>query len=122
LFFIWLITPLKNNGYLTPREKRFNTALSSLRQIVERAISLLKGRWRKLKYLDHLDLELAVQIIMAACVLHNFCLLHDDFDNNYFLPDDEDDNQQDDDENNNHELNDGAAVQKRQHLMNIVVP
>ncbi|CAB4027679.1 Hypothetical predicted protein [Paramuricea clavata] len=59
---------------------------------------------------------------MAACVLHNLCLLHDDFDNNYFLPDDEDANQQDDDENNNHELNDGAAVHKRQHLMNIVVP
>lgn len=22
---------------------------------------------------------------MSVCVLHNFCLLHDDFDENYFL-------------------------------------
>lgn len=80
---------------------------------------MLKGRWRKLKYIDHLDLELAVKIIIAACVLHNFCLVNDDFDNNYFLPPDDgnDDNQQIHDG-----VDDGAAVQKRQHLMNIVVP
>lgn len=60
LSFRWLITPFKSNGRLTRREKRFNTALSKLRQTVERAISRLKGRWRKLKYLNHLDLELAV--------------------------------------------------------------
>lgn len=30
-------------------------------------------------------MELLVHIIMSACVLHNFCLLHDDFDDNYFL-------------------------------------
>lgn len=35
---------------------------------------------------------------MAACVLHNFCLIHDDFDDNYFLPDDD--------------IDDGAAVHK----------
>lgn len=49
--------------------------------------SLLKGRWRKLRYLDCLDLVIAVQIISAACVLHNYCLLHDHFDVGYFLPD-----------------------------------
>ena len=30
-------------------------------------------------------MELLVHIIMSACALHNFCLLHDDFDDNYFL-------------------------------------
>lgn len=30
-------------------------------------------------------MALLVHIIMSACVLHNFCLLHDDFDDNYFL-------------------------------------
>lgn len=30
-------------------------------------------------------MELLVHIIMSACVLHNVCLLHDDFDDNYFL-------------------------------------
>lgn len=28
-----------------------------------------------------------MQIISAACVLHNYCLLHDDFDVGYFLQD-----------------------------------
>ena len=28
---------------------------------------------------------------MSACVLHNFCIFHDDFDDGYFLEDDDDD-------------------------------
>lgn len=51
----------------------FNRALSTLRQRIERAIPLLEGRWRKLLLLDHLDIDLEVYIIVAACVLHNFC-------------------------------------------------
>jgi len=85
---------------------------------VERSISLLKGRWRKLLFLDHLDLELAVHVIIAACVLHNFCLLHDDFDDGY-MGDDDDGNEDDDP---GHHLPDGRAEQKRTHLMNVVCP
>jgi len=65
-----LITPFRDNGHLTRRQRQFNTALSAVCQKVERSFSLLKGRWRKLQYLDHLDLEMAVQIITATCVLH----------------------------------------------------
>ena len=38
-------------------------------------------------------MELLVKLIMSACVLHNFCLLNDDFDDGYFLDggDDDDD-------------------------------
>lgn len=35
--------------------------------------------------MEHIDLKLLVQLIMSACVLHNFCLQSDDFDNCYFL-------------------------------------
>lgn len=51
LFFFfsrWLITPYRDNGHLTAQQRRFNTVLSWLRQKVERAIGLLKGRWRRL--------------------------------------------------------------------------
>lgn len=41
--------------------------------------------------LEHLDIEIMVHIILATCVLHNFCLLHDDFNEDYFLGDDGDD-------------------------------
>ena len=30
-------------------------------------------------------MELLVHVIMSACYLHNFCLLHDDFDDSYFF-------------------------------------
>ena len=69
--------------------QRFNQILSSIRQVVERAIRLLKGRWRKLSLLELLDIELMVHLIMTACVLHNFCILHDDFDENYSLHNDD---------------------------------
>ena len=113
-FFRWLITPYRDNGHLTVHQKRFNRVLSSLRQKIERAISLLKGRWRKLLFLDHLDLELEVNIIIAACVLHNFCLLNDDFDDGYFLDGDNEDNDAE------QQYPDARAEQKRTHLMNIV--
>ena len=41
--------------------------------------------------MDHLNLELIVQLIISTCVLHNICLLHDDFDPRYILDDDGDD-------------------------------
>lgn len=83
--FSWLITPFRNDGYLNARQRQFNYRLSSVRSVVERSIRFLKGRWRKLASLDHIDIELLVHLIMSACVLHNFCILHDDFDDGYFL-------------------------------------
>ena len=85
------MTPFRDNGHLTARQRRFNSKLSSVRSVVERSIRLLKGRWRKLMCLEHMDMELLVNLIMCACVLHNFCLLNDDFDDGYFLDDDDDD-------------------------------
>ena len=116
--FSWLITPFRNNGHLTAQQLRFNRVLSTLRQKIERAISLLKGRWRKLLLLDHLDIELEVYIIVVACVLHNFCLLHDDFDDMYMHdgPDDDDDN-----DGYHHPAN-GRAEAKRTHFIHIVCP
>lgn len=62
---------------------------------------------------------MAVQIITAACVLHNYCLLHDDFDDGYFLPDDNGGGDGDDGEEHQAPPDHGAA-QKRLHLVNIV--
>ena len=80
---------------------------------MEHAIGLLKGRWSKLLYLDHLDERFSAKVIMAACVLHNMCLLHDDFDESYFLHDDDDGGADDG-------RGDRAAQLKRNQLMNIV--
>ena len=55
--------------------------------------------------------------------LHNFTLIHADFDESYFLDDDDDDN--DDDGDNDDDVHDGncrdrTAELKRQHLSSII--
>lgn len=46
--------------------------------------------------MNHLCIKLMTKIVMGACVLHNFTLLHDDFDERYFLDDDDDDDDDND--------------------------
>lgn len=114
----WLMTPYRDNGHLTPDQTFFNSVLSSIRQTVERSIRLLKGRSRKLQHLDHLNQKLIVLLIIGACVLHNVCLLHDDFDEGYML-DNEEDNDNDND-NDNGAAGHRLAQQKRNHLKAVV--
>ena len=89
--FSWLMTPFRDNGHLCASERHFNSVLSSLRQTVERCVRLLKGRWRRLHNMDHMNIKLIVSLIVSACALHNFCLLNDDFDPGYMIDDDGDD-------------------------------
>lgn len=77
-----------------------------------------KGAMEEAFFLDHLDLRLAVHLIITACVLHNFCLLHDDFYDGYL----DDDDGFDDHHGDDGHRPDGRAEQKRIHLMNIVCP
>ncbi|KAK7092834.1 hypothetical protein V1264_008521 [Littorina saxatilis] len=74
----WLITPFKQNGFLTRRQRRFNQRLSGERQVVERAIGHLKGRFRRLKEIPFHQAEDVVNLITSACILHNLCVLSDD--------------------------------------------
>ncbi|XP_025154758.1 putative nuclease HARBI1 isoform X2 [Harpegnathos saltator] len=75
----YIMVPFKDNGYLSERQIRFNTRLSSTRMMVERSIGLLKGRFRSL--LDTLPMyrsDLIPKYIIACCILHNICLLQND--------------------------------------------
>lgn len=67
-----LMTPFKDTGHLTIAQSRYNTKLSSIRSVIERAYGRLKGKFRLLKYLDIKDMDLRKKIIATACVLHNF--------------------------------------------------
>ncbi|KAL3891366.1 hypothetical protein ACJMK2_003628 [Sinanodonta woodiana] len=75
---IWLHTPFRDNGHLTAQQRRYNRAISGVRQTVERAIGHLKGRFRRLTALHCTDVEKNCHLVMAACVLHNLCILTDD--------------------------------------------
>lgn len=60
-------------------------------------------------------------LIISSCVLHNFCLIRDDFDEGYFGDDSDDDDDDDDDGR------DGPVIalrrraeQKRVHIMGLL--
>ncbi|XP_044766215.1 putative nuclease HARBI1 [Coccinella septempunctata] len=73
----WLMTPYKGNN-LTRKQKKHNYMLSADRVKIEHAFGLLKGRWRRLQYINVYNICKTVEIITASCVLHNFCLINKD--------------------------------------------
>ncbi|KAH3699211.1 hypothetical protein DPMN_074166 [Dreissena polymorpha] len=81
----WLLTPYRDNGHLNAAQKKYNKYHSSCRVVIERAFALLKGRFRRLKYIDA-SVKTAVIIIMCSCIFHNICLINHD-DVNEFLED-----------------------------------
>ncbi|XP_050497556.1 putative nuclease HARBI1 [Diabrotica virgifera virgifera] len=70
-----LMKPFQDNGHLPEEHVVYNTKLSSIRSTIERAFGLLKCKFRRLKYLDVNNSQIASRIVLAACVLHNFILL-----------------------------------------------
>lgn len=86
-----VLTPFRDTGHLTERQSMFNVRFSSIRSIIERAFALLKGKWRRLKYLDMSDLDLLNKVIAAACVTHNLIInLEGDQDEEVEVDDEQD--------------------------------
>lgn len=74
-----LMTPYRDNGHLTERQRNYNFCHSSARIAIERAFGMLKGRFRSL--LTVLAMVRVDQIpanVLACCILHNICLERDD--------------------------------------------
>ncbi|KAI4462979.1 hypothetical protein MML48_4g00000652 [Holotrichia oblita] len=87
-----VMTPFRDNGHLTAEELNYNFKLSSIRSVIERSFGRLKGKFRRLKYLDVDSPEFASHMIAAACVIHNFIRLNNenDVEDNYFDVNDND--------------------------------
>lgn len=75
-----LLTPYRDNGHLLDSQKKYNKVHASSRAYIKRAFGRLKGKFRRLKYLDLHKTEISTVIVAAACVLHNFILLHEPLD------------------------------------------
>ncbi|XP_018307726.1 putative nuclease HARBI1 [Mycetomoellerius zeteki] len=73
-----LLTPYRDTGHLTRTQIIYNTNLSTIRSMIERGYSFLKGKFRRLKYLDIADFDFGNKMIAAACVLHNFLIDHNE--------------------------------------------
>ena len=70
----YLLVPFKDNGHLGAVEVRYNKAHSSTRVDIERAIGLLKGKFRRLIRLDMTNIDDVAVVIFACCVVHNFVI------------------------------------------------
>jgi len=81
------MTPFRDNGHLIPKQRHFNTRLSTTRVTIERAFGIFKGRFRRLQYLDTHKIETAVDLIIVCCILHNICILNGDEVMDYFEED-----------------------------------
>jgi len=74
----YLLVGFKNVGILTERQKNFNKKLSQCRVKIENTFAYLKGRFRRLKYLETVRLDLICLLIVCACIMHNICILKRD--------------------------------------------
>jgi hypothetical protein len=74
----WCITPFRNCGNLTQQQKKFNKMHSQCRQVIERSFGMLKCRFRRHLRFDSSDMNMLVDSILAACILHNVCISEKD--------------------------------------------
>lgn len=61
---------------------KYNNRLSFLflpRVVIENTFGLLKRRWRRLDFILVRNLETMGRIIEVCCILHNFCMFHNDY-------------------------------------------
>ncbi|XP_018303462.1 putative nuclease HARBI1 [Mycetomoellerius zeteki] len=117
----YLLVGFKDVGGLTNREKNFNKKLSQCRVRIENAFAYLKGRFRRLKYLETVRLDLICLLIVSACIMHNISILNGD------LPEEFVDNMEIRDirdyefiANINEEEGNNAGILKRREIMNIL--
>jgi len=105
-----VLTPWKRSGNLSAMQVNFNKMLSADRTAIERAFALLKGKCRRVKYLDVNSVETASRIVSAACVIHNMYIASAEWNEADFDPIEEDGDQAGED--GHFEVNEGSA--KRQ--------
>lgn len=70
----WMMVPFKDFGKLTKEQKRYNYHHSSTRMCIERAFGALKGRFRRLKYVDLRHIPSIVEVVLSCCTLHQLCI------------------------------------------------
>ena len=80
-----LLSPFRSRrGNINDAQKKFNTHLASKRSVIERAFGLLGLRFPRLLHLTAKNNTKRIRIVVAACVLHNWCIMEDDHDEEGF--------------------------------------
>lgn len=72
-----LLTPFTSDELLTSEEMKFNEVHWKAHSYISQAFDILRGRFKKLNHIDINKPQAINTLICAACVLHNFILLHE---------------------------------------------
>lgn len=72
-----LVTPFSSEELLTSEEMKFNEVHWKAHSYIGHAFEMLKERFKKLNHMDVVKSDAVATLITAACVLHNFILLHE---------------------------------------------
>ena len=83
----WLIKPYSISSSLSPQQKNFNYRLSQGCVVVEIAFGRLRARWQQLSKKIDMHIKHIPNVILACCVLHNVCVIHNDTFNEEWLQD-----------------------------------
>ncbi|XP_050505707.1 putative nuclease HARBI1 [Diabrotica virgifera virgifera] len=69
-----LLTPYKDRGNLTRRQRNYNLKLAKNRYVVEHCFGILKQKFRQMYHVKLRNIRLICNMIRAACVLHNIAI------------------------------------------------
>ena len=78
------MTPYRVRSNMSLTQKKFNTNLASKRSVIERAFGLLGQQFPHLLKLKVKSLEKKLMCIVSACVLHNWCIIENDVEEEDF--------------------------------------
>lgn len=92
------MTPYKRIHALTRVQRNHNYHLSADRVAVENIFARIKGRFRRLIFINAYSIAKCVEVATAACVLHNYCYINNDVWNDVY----EEDNERQEPEHDNH--------------------
>ena len=79
-----LMTPFRVRLTMSLAEKKFNTNLASKRSVIERAFGLLGQHFPRLLKWKVKSSEKKIMCIVSTCVLHNWCILENNVDEDDF--------------------------------------
>lgn len=115
-----ILVPYRDNGRLTDIQTNFNRKHSKCRAVIEQAFALLKGRFRRLKLLETVKLELISLFVVAACILHNVCQNQEEPDGLVMENELEEEQLMNVEAENDRHFDNQLAVAKRDNIANLI--
>ena len=74
----WLMKPFPYNSTMSSEKKKFNYIVSRARIVTENAFGRSKAQWRRLMKQNDMDVSRVPLVVLACCILHNICEVHED--------------------------------------------